>query len=253
VRRLPRVPLRRLAALALLAILLAGAWLWLRDSSLVAVRDVQVTGATSSEEGRIRTALETAALDMTTLHVREDALRAAAEPFSSVADLRVESDFPHALRIEVIEHRPVAALEVGDRLIAAAGSGLLLRGVDPDEELPTIRMAAPPTGDRVDNGNTLTALRIAGAAPPELLARIERLWTGDRGMMMSLVDGPELIFGDANDARRKWLAAARVLAAEDAAGATYLDLRIPERVAAGGLGPVPEPTPEATVQANPQP
>jgi cell division protein FtsQ len=251
--RVPRVPLRRLVAVAVLAAMLTGAWLWFRDSSFVAVERVQVTGATSSEEARVRTALETAARDMTTLHVREDALKAATAQFSSVADLRVHTDFPNGLSIEVIEHRAVAALEVGDRRIAAAGSGLLLRGVTPDEDLPAIRMATAPAGERVDNRNTLTALRIAGAAPAPMLARIDRMWTGDDGMMLSLVDGPDVIFGDGSDAHRKWLAAARVLADSSAAGATYLDVRIPERVGAGGLGPVPEPTPEATVQTNPQP
>jgi cell division protein FtsQ len=237
----------------LAAALLAGGWLWLRDSSLVEVRDVEITGTTSSEEGRVRTALETVARDMTTLHVRKQALDAAVAPFASVAGLRIQTDFPHGLRIEVLEHRAVAALEIGDRRLAASGSGLLLRGVTPDEDLPVIRMAAPPTGERVGNRNTLTALGIAAAAPQPLLERIDRVWTGEDGMMLSLVDGPDLVFGDAVDARRKWLAAARVLADSSAAGATYLDLRIPERVAAGGLGPVPEPTPEATVQANPQP
>ena len=47
------------------------------------------------------------------------------------------------------------------------------------------------------------------------------------------------MFGDGEDARAKWTAAARVLAEPSAAGATYLDLRIPGRVAAGGLAPVP--------------
>ena len=252
-RRVPRVPLRALLALAALALLLAGGWLWLRDSSLAEVRQVRVSGSSSSEEGRIRAALDAAARDMTTLHVREDALRSAVAPFSSVAGLRVHADFPHKLRIEVIEHVPVAALEVGDRRLAAAGSGLVLRGVVADEDLPVIRMHAAPAGDRVDNANTLTALTISAAAPPELRERIDRIWTGPKGMMLALVDGPDLIFGDASDSRRKWLAAARVLADQSSAGATYLDVRIPERVAAGGLGPVPEPTPEATVQTNPQP
>ena len=73
--------------------------------------------------------------------------------------------------------------------------------------------------------------------------------------MLALTDGPDLIFGDAYDARRKWLAAARVLAASGAAGATYLDLRIPERVAAGGLGPVTAATPDdpGHPETNPQP
>ena len=251
--RLPRVPLRVLLAVVAAVVLLGGGWLWLRDSSLAQVRDVTVTGASSSEEARIRAALEAAALDMTTLHVREESLRAAAAPFSSVAGLRVDSDFPHALRIEVIEHEPVAALEVGDRTIAATGSGLLLRGVTASEELPVIRMDAAPAGERVDNANTLTALAISGAAPGALRRRIDRLWTGPKGMMLALVDGPDLIFGTADDARRKWLAAARVLADPSAAGATYLDVRAAERVAAGGIGPVPEPTPQPTPEANLQP
>src|SRR5687768_906305 len=97
--RFPRVPLRWLVALVLLVGLGYGAWVWLRDSSLAAVRDVEVTGSTSSEEPRVRAALDAAARDMTTLHVREDALRSAVGRFSSVADLEVETDFPHTLRI----------------------------------------------------------------------------------------------------------------------------------------------------------
>ena len=46
------------------------------------------------------------------------------------------------------------------------------------------------------------------------------------------------MFGTRDDAAVKWAAAARVLAEPDAAGATYLDLRVPGRVAAGGLGPI---------------
>jgi cell division protein FtsQ len=122
-------------------------------------------------------------------------------------------------------------------------------------------MDAVPAGDRVANANTRTALALAAAAPDELRRRIDRLWTGPKGMMLALVDGPDVIFGDASDARRKWLAASRVLADESSAGATYLDVRIPERVAAGGLGPLPEPTPVATgtpvpptvPETNPQP
>jgi cell division protein FtsQ len=185
--------------------------------------------------------------------VREDALRAAAAQFASVASVRVETDFPHAMRIQVIERRPVAALVAGDQEFAATGDGMLLRGVVAEGDLPMIRMDSAPAGERVTNRNTRTALAIAAAAPPAVRARIDRLWTGPKGMMLALVDGPDLIFGDAGDAARKWLAATRVLADPSAGGATYLDVRIPERVAAGGLGPVPEPTPEPTPEVNPQP
>ena len=263
--RLPPVPLRLLLAVVVLAALGYGAWMWLRDSSLTAVREVEVTGSTSSEQSRVRAALDAAARDMTTLHVREDALRESVAQYTSVAGLEVRSDFPHTLRIRVLEHTPVAVLVSGDREIAASGDGLLLQGVVADGDLPVIRMDAAPAGDRVRNANTRTALTLAAAAPEALRRRIDRLWTGPRGMMLALVDGPDLIFGDASDARRKWLASSRVLADPSAAGATYLDVRTPERVAAGGIGPVPEATPSATgtpgavptaaatAEANPQP
>jgi cell division protein FtsQ len=251
--RLPRIPLKPLLAVAVVAVILGAGWMWFRDSSLVRVRDIQVTGATSSERNRVISALEAAARNQSTLHVREAALRAAAGQFDSVAGIQVKTDFPHGMRIEVLERHPVAALEVGDQELAATGDGRLLRGVVADGALPMIRMDGAPAGDRVTNRNTRTALAIAAAAPPALRSRIDRLWTGPKGMMLALVDGPDLIFGDAVEADRKWLSASRVLADPSAAGATYLDVRIPERVAAGGLGPVAEPTPEATPETNPQP
>jgi cell division protein FtsQ len=265
VPRLPRIPARALLAFVLTVLVLGAGWMWFRDSSFARVKEVTVTGASTSEQAKVRAALENAALDQTTLHVRADSLRAAVASFDSVADIRVHADFPHRMRIEVLEHKPVAALEIGDTTLAATGSGLILRGVSADEELPIVKMDAPPAGDRVDNDNTKAALAISAAAPDELRRRIDRLWTGPKGMMLALIDGPDVVFGDASDAGRKWLAATRVLADQSAAGATYLDVRIPERVAAGGLGPVPEATPEAspgatpgiapeiTPEANPQP
>jgi cell division protein FtsQ len=246
--RFRRSFLRGFALVIVVAGLGVGGWLWLRDSSLVAVTAVRVTGATSSDESQIRSALESAARDMTTLHVREEILREAVGHLPSVAGLRVDSDFPHRLTIEVLEHRPVAALEVGGRRTPVSGGGIVLTGVHADDDLPTIRRDHLPA-PRVDDARTKAALAVAAEAPRPLLARSERLWWGPEGLTMDLRDGPPLVFGTRDDAAAKWAAAARVLAEPSAAGATYLDLRVPGRVAAGGLGPIPqEPPPE-----NPQP
>jgi cell division protein FtsQ len=260
-RRLPHPSPRLVATIVAAALVLAGGWLWLRDAALVEVRDVRVSGSTSSERDRIRAALELAARDMTTLHVREDALNAAVAPYASVAGLRVRTDFPHGMAIEVIEHRPVAALESGGRRIPAAGSGLVLQGVVAAPDLPTIRVELAPAGERVTDRGTLAALAIAAAAPEPLDRRIDRIWNGPDGLVLTLREGPDLIFGNQRDAARKWASAARVLAEPSAVGATYLDVRLPERVGAGGLGPVSEEepaeagatTPTATPTPNPQP
>jgi len=256
--RLQRLPWRVLAGAALTVAGLTLGWLWFRDSSFAAVERVTITGSSSSERAQVRAALATTADGMSTLHVDDGALRAVVEPFSSVASLRIRADFPHDLRIEVIEHEPVAAVRSGASVVPATGGGLLLDGVHATD-LPAVTAKAPPAGRHVSDERTLAALGVAAAAPPELRARTLRIFRGAGGITAELSDGPELIFGSAGSARAKWLAAARVLAESGSAGATYLDLRVPKLVAAGGVGPVePEPTPTptpvpATLPSNPQP
>jgi cell division protein FtsQ len=243
-----RAFVRGFAAVVVLAALLAGAWLWFRDSALARVTQVYVTGATTSEAPNIRSALDTTARDMTTLHVRKQALDDAVASYPSVAGLRVRSDFPHKLMIEVLEHRPVAALDIDGRRTPVSGGGIVLTGVHADNDLPSIRRGVTPPDGRVDDRRTRAALAVAAAAPHALLARSERLTWGDEGLKVDLRDGPPLLFGNADDAPSKWQAAARVLAEPTAAGATYLDLRVVGRVAAGGVGPVPQDTPSADAQ-----
>jgi cell division protein FtsQ len=256
--RRPR--LRLLAAVALLAAVLGGAWMLIRDSSLVAVRTVRVLGSTTSAEPRIRAALEAAGTGMTTLHVREGELRRAVSGFPSVAGLEVRTDFPHGLIVEVLERRPVAVFASGDRLVAASGSGLLLDDIAAPDDVPEITAAAAPAGTRVTDRKLLSALAVADAAPLPLRKRTIRVLWGARGLTAELEAGPPLIFGTSDDAAAKWAGAARVLAEPSAGGATYLDLRVPGRVAAGGIGPVvsdtaatPGTTAIPTVTAEPSP
>jgi cell division protein FtsQ len=245
------------AGVVVAACVLGGGWFWLRDARVVQVRDVFITGLSSSEAPSIRDALKAAALDMTTLHVREDQLRAAVAEFPSVAGVRADATFPHKLTIEVRERAAVAAIESGAGRVAAAGDGRVLRGLRVSD-LPTLRARSAPAGERVTDPRTLGALAVAGGAPPELRARIERLVSGSRGLTLELHNGPDLVFGSGSDVARKWLAAVRVLADPSSQGATYLDLRVPERVAAGGLGPIDQqsaqpvaPHPQPTVESSP--
>jgi cell division protein FtsQ len=249
-----RLPWRVLAGLLLAVLGLTLGWLWFRDSSFAAVERVTVTGSGSSESRQVREALETTGLQMSTLRVDEEALEQAVEPFASVAGVRIRPDFPHDLIVEVIEHEPVATVKTGGSSLPATGGGLLLDGVRA-EDLPSVTSKAPLDGRRVTDARTLAALRVAAAAPLELRTRAERLTFGPGGLTLELSDGPDLIFGSGGDAKTKWRAAARVLADESSGGATYLDLRVPNLVAAGGVGPIePEPTPDpSAVTSNPQP
>ena len=227
---LSRLPVRAALVTAAAAALLAGGWLWFRDSSLVRVQDVFILGVSSSQEAQIRAALRDAAGDMTTLHMDVRQLELAVKRFPSVAEVRAEADFPHKLMIEVVEREPVAAVELGGVRVPVGAGGLIMRGVRADDSLPTLKARRLTAKARLGDARSLASVTALAAAPVDLRS------------------GPDLVFGSARSAARKWAAAARVLAEPSAAGAVYLDVRVPERVGAGGLQPV-----EAELDPNPQP
>ncbi len=76
-----------------------------------------------------------------------------------------------------------------------------------------------------------------GAAPRMLLGWVERVYEGREGFTVAMRGGLLLYFGDATRPHAKWRSAARVLADPSSAGATYVDVRAPERPAAGTTAP----------------
>jgi len=224
--------------IAVLLAVLAPLALWLRNSSLVAVTDVTVVGIDGRQASEIRHALTAAGQDMT-LHVRENALLSAVATYPIVRSLRTETDFPHKLRIVVNAYEPVAALQTrGGRMTAVAGDGTLLRG-SAIRDLAVIGVKTSPGGERVRDRETLAAVDLLAAAPPSLRARVSRVFRSGRGFAVTVQNGPKLYFGGAERFRAKWGAAAQVLQHRTARGASYLDLRVPERPVAGGLLPRP--------------
>jgi len=243
---------RRLALLALLATVFgAGYMFWLRDSGLVAVEEVAITGPGGSDADRVRAALDGAARGMTTLHVDRDRLEAIAGSFPTVRALEIERDLPSGLRIHVIEHRPVALLIDGERRVPVAADGSILSGL-PARGVPELTVREGAGEKRLEPGRGLAAAELAGGAPAALRPRLASVTRGpERGFVITLRgEGPELVFGDRTRIAAKWAAASRVLA-DGAADAAYLDVRLPDRPVTGGgaadpsvpAETVPEPVP----------
>jgi cell division protein FtsQ len=224
---------RRLRALAIVAIVLLPVyWFWLRDSSLVAVNEVKVTGVSGAGAVEIRDALAATADGMTTLHVRRDDLARAVSRFPIVESIHVSVNFPHGLTIRVTQRRPVAVVSAPGQRIAVAGDGTLLRGVSAPG-LPTLNVTRAPSGIRL-TGDSLQGALILGATPGPLrpLLRSASIVAGD--VRVELSNGPELRFGDGSEAGRKWAAAARLLADSRVGSGGYVDVSSPDRAAVGG-------------------
>jgi cell division protein FtsQ len=226
----------RLALLATLILvpLLAGGWTWLRHSSLVAVRGVQVSGVQGANAHEIEAALRNAARRMSTLDVHTGALLAAAAPFRVVRDVRVSTSLPHGLKIRVIEQPAVAALIVAGTRTAVAADGAILGPGLLSGSLPTLEgKGENAASGRVRSAALLGALSVLGAAPAPLAKEIERTYSSSRGLTVALRGGLRVYFGDGSRPRAKWASLSRVLADPSSAGATYVDVRVPERPAAG--------------------
>jgi cell division protein FtsQ len=250
---------RRLLVAALFAGTLGAAYmLWFRDSSFVRVEHVSVSGLRGTDAPRERTALVEAAKRMTTLHVDDAALRHALGAGVTVEAVRVTTDFPHGLRIVVVEKAAVAVLVYGSERVAVGSGGVMLPDVEPiPRGLPTIDVGALPSGQQLGQGRARRMVAGAAAAPPALRERVVRLRElPGKGLVAYLHDGPQVILGSAVDLDAKWTAAAAILADGASRGASYVDVRLPERPVAGGLDlppPAPDEQPGAADQAAPPP
>ena len=221
--------------------LLGGGWMWLRHSSFVAVEHVRISGARGASAGAIDQALAEAARRQSTLDAQPAALRAAVARFPEVAAIHVSTSFPHAMRIAVVERTAVAALLVGGSRTAVGTDGVALGPSAPAASLPTVADdVAPASGDRARNPLVLEALAVLGAAPAGIGKLASRAYFSPRGLTVAMRNGLLVYFGDATRPHAKWLALAGVLADPSSAGAVYVDVRSPERAAAGfapGTGP----------------
>ena len=236
---------RRVAVLAIAVVALGALYvLWFRDSAFVRVEHVTVTGLTGTDVQRERAAVVAAAKRMTTLNVDEGALIQAIGPGAAIESLRVSSNFPHGLHVEVVETAPVAILVDGSTRVAVGARGVLLPHVRVGgTAAPVVDVGALPSGLRLGRGRALRLVDCAAAIPADLLPRVLRIRElPGQGLVAYLRRGPRVILGSADDLPAKWAAAAAVLADPSSRGASYVDARWPDRPVAGGLN-IPPPAP----------
>ncbi len=231
---------RTVAAVIAGMIVLGAVWLWVRDSALVSVNRVTVTGVSGSDAAAIRSALTTAARGMTTLDVNQAQLRAALVPYPEVKSLQISTQVPHGLRIRVIEQLAVAQVVFGGRSEAVTADGILL-GSQRTAGLPQVALPVPPGGARVTDPAARAVLRVLGAAPYQLLSKISHIKNEPaHGIVALLRGGPAIYLGDGQHLHAKWLAAAAVLADPGSAGAV-LHRRDRSGASRGGRGGLDEP------------
>jgi cell division septal protein FtsQ len=209
-------------------------WLWFKDSPLVSVDRVQVTGLSGPDVPQIRQALAAAAVRMTTLDVDMARLRAVARPYTDVRSLTVNTQFPHGMVIHVVEQVPIAQINVNGSPMAVSRDGSLLAATPGIARLPVLSVTSLPAGTRFTGSGALATLAVLSAAPYRFLNHIQSAQeTSQNGVVVQLRRGPQIRFGDTTQLHDKWAAALALLGVPSAQGAQYIDVTDPGRPAAG--------------------
>jgi hypothetical protein len=139
---------------------------------------------------------------------------------------------------------PVATIGSGEEAVAVTASGAIVPWwpLPAEPDLPRLPLSEAPENGHLA-GPMLQQARVLGAAPAVLRPYLAGSYYGESGVDVETSSGIELRFGDASQARRKWRAAAAVLADPSIEALDYVDLHAPSRPAFGGSGHTLPPLP----------
>ena len=222
------------------ALLAAGAvaYVGARETSLFALRSIQISGAPPRVSAHVQTALEPLA-GRSLLAVNRGEIERRLAGLSDVAGVSFDRDFPHTLRVFVSPAHSIAVLRRGASAWIVSSDGRVVRtaGLFAAQKLPRIwipRTAAVDVGMAVDDADAARAVQaLAIARRAGFGTRIAVVRATDRELAFVLAAGPELRFGDATSMPLKLAVVKRVLPLVQTTSA-YLDVTVPARPIAGG-------------------
>jgi cell division protein FtsQ len=217
-----RTRLRRGGAVAALVAVLATATWVVGYSDLLVLDRVEVEGAGDGlSRAVVRAAQAPVGVPLARVDLAAVADRVAEVP--EVEDVVAVRAWPDVLRLDVTPRTPLAVIDLGGRWQFLDDEGVLFgtaRG--PREDLPVV--LAPSTGDTEPVRSA--AVAVAGALPPGLLARVQRVEAASPvDVRLLLRDGRRVAWGSAEESERK----AEVLAALLRTPATSYDVSVPDR------------------------
>lgn len=239
-RALPLPTLRSLIVAVAILVAAAGAYVVARQTSVFAVRTVEVEGGTPQVKAEVQRALRPV-LGVSLLRLDRPALSRRLAALPDVVSASFDRSFPHTLRVEVRAERPVLLIRQGTRASWLVSSfGRVMRRVRVPRRSSLPRLWLPRTvGIRV--GETLPAadgkLAAAAVAPiaPGTL-HVRTVDTRSAGLTLVLRAGPEIRLGGIGDLRLKLAIAGRILhwaRIRPTVSAAYIDVSVPERPVLG--------------------
>ena len=207
------------------------------DTSLFAVRSLDVRGGTPAARAEVEGALKPE-LGQSLLKVGYGDLESRLSSVSAVQSFRFDRSFPHTLRITLHAERPVLVLRQGSSAYLVSATSRVIRQLTQPRLSGLPRMYVSKGAVDISVGQTLAAPVAAGAAvvaplvSTPLPGGVRLVSDTTAGGLYVVIGGHgfQVRLGDVGDLRLKLAIARRILHETGAAaGSGYLDVSVPER------------------------
>lgn len=228
---------RSVAAGLALLVLAVGGYVAARQTSIFAVRSIEVRGGTPDLRAQVRAALAgEAGASLLSVDGRTLGRRIAA--ISGVRSFTYDRAFPHTLRVVIARELPVLVVRrvPGKDAYLVAASGKVIRALAHPRltHLPRLwvkDIVDIRAGDVLPPALAGAATALAAVRGASLPGGVSTVLAGRDELTLVLSGGLQVRLGDPGDVRLKLAIARRIIAATGAAatGSGYLDVSLPER------------------------
>jgi cell division septal protein FtsQ len=224
------------------AVLAGSAYAAARETSLFAVRKLDVVGGSPRVQEELRAALAPE-LGRSLLRIAADDINRRVAAIPDVVGVSYDRRFPHTLHVRIEAERPVLLLRRGKdgTWLVSARARVMRRLRTP--KLSSLPRVWVPASTSVTVGETLAPKKgaLAAAALAPLAAGtfptgVRTVREAGTGLTLVLRSGLEVRLGGIGDLRLKLAIARRILRAVHADGSStgYLDVSVPERPVIAG-------------------
>jgi cell division protein FtsQ len=229
-------PSRRSVGIGLgIVVFTLGAYAVARETSVFAIRGIQVRGGSPAVAAQVRRAL-TPILGSSLVGVDGASVLRRVEALPTVVRASYDRAFPHTLRVTVVPERPVAVLRNGSAAWLVSVRGRVVGPLDrrADSALPRIWL---PASTRIRAGQMLGPAQggAAAAAVGHAGSFVRQILTAASAhgvLVFGLRSGVQLRLGARSHLQLKLAVAARALPLVPA-GTTFLDVSVPGRPVSG--------------------
>jgi cell division protein FtsQ len=227
-----RKQLRVMAVVLVVVVVVAGS-VALYRSAIFRIDEVQVLGTErlTADAVRSRAAVPDGA---TLLRYPSRAIRERLLAYAWIAEVQVTRDFPHTLRIRVVERSPIAAVDTGDTFWAVDKTGMVL-GEQAYEETSTLPVIRDIPGLDLKAGRASTsevlgnALAVLAGISDELRGKLRAVTAPsiDETTLLT-TENVEILVGQATELETKSLRALTIMR-KYAGNVVFIDVRSTER------------------------